>query len=290
MPEGPLIENPKLRAALRQADQRATGWLRAARLRRGLAVRCEESTQKSAAGYPLRVWVHRPEGATEPLPGVVLCPPARQGGAAFGDTAGLVSADELARLGLAVLRFDPAGRGESWGDEDLCGPEHQDETASLLAWLGDQDGVDATNIGLLGVGNGSVMAVGAAALCGAPAAWVLDFEGPSDRFTWNSDDPVAAPAHRFNDDTWWTPREPARHVASLRCPYVRLQAEEDHARPEELRHALRMVQAAAEGDLPWFQINDHPRGEAPLRPWWLGPGHLRHHRALLRKVVLLSRR
>ncbi len=290
MPKGPLIENPALRAAIRQADQRATGWLRAARLRRGLAVRCDETTQKSGAGYPLRVWVHRPKDATGPLPGVVLCPPAREGGAAFGNTAGVVSADELARLGLAVLRFDPAGRGESWGDEDLCGPEHQDEAASLVAWLGNHDEVDESNVGLLGIGNGAVMAVGAAARCGAPAAWVLDFEGPSDRFTWNGDAPVDAPAHRLDDDTWWNPREAARHVAALRCPYVRLQAEEDHARPEELRHALRMVQAASTGGLPWFQINDHPRGEAPLRPWWLGGGRLRHHRALMRKVALLSQR
>lgn len=287
MPEGPLIENPQLRAALMDVDRRATGWLRAARLRRGLAVRSDQTTWKSAAGYPLRVWVHRPVDATGPLPAVVLCPPGREGGEAFGHTRGLVSADELARLGVAALRFDPAGRGESWGDEDLGGPEHQDEVAGLVSWLAEQSDIDADRVGVLSVGDGVAMAVGAVALCGAPAAWVLDFEGPSDRYTWNGDEPVPAPARHLGDDLWWEPREAARHVGALRCPYVRLQAEEDHARPEELRHALRMVQAASTGGLPWFQINDNPRGEAPLRPWWLGPGRLRHNRAILRKVALL---
>jgi hypothetical protein len=48
-----------------------------------------------------------------------------------------------------------------------------------------------------------------------------------------------------------------------------------------------MVQAAANGGLPWFQINDHPRNETPPRPNWLAPGMLAANRALLRKIRTL---
>ena len=287
MPEGPLIEDPRLRALIGKVDVRVGAAVRRARLARGLSIQQQAHTIDSASGYALKVWVHRPAGATGPLPGVVLCPDGRADAASFADTASPITADEVAREGVAALRFDPAGRGGSWGDEDLGGPEHQDEVAMLVRWLGEQPDVDADRVGVLSVGDGLAMATGAIARCGAPAAWLLDYEGPSDRHTWNLDQAVAAPAHKLDDDTWWAPREPARHVGALPCPYVRLQAEEDHARPEELRHALRMITAATAGDLPWFQINDHPRGDAPLRPWWLGPGRLRHNRAVLRKVKML---
>jgi hypothetical protein len=50
---------------------------------------------------------------------------------------------------------------------------------------------------------------------------------------------------------------------------------------------MRMIHAAAAGDLPWFQINDHPRGEVPPRPIWLPCGRLAANQAILRKVRML---
>ena len=98
-----------------------------------------------------------------------------------------------------------------------------------------------------------------------------------------------APAngHELDDDDYWTPREALRHVHALSCPYIRLQAEWDHAQPGELRHARRMLEKAQDGSLPWFQINDHPRNQLPPRIIWLRSGQLAANRAILRKLSAL---
>lgn len=278
MTDGTVLLGPRLARVERRL---ATLWRRRRSTR---DVRVEDTPFTSAVGYRIAAWLHLPQG-TGPFPAVVLCPDAMGDAASLtraGDAA--VTADEIAASGVACLRFDPAGRGESWGEEDHGGPEHQDEVATAVRLLADRSDIDAARIGLIGLGAGSVMAIGAAALAGAPVAWVLDWEGPSDRELHGSgDNPPAS-----DDDTYWLPREPARHVGTLPCGYVRLQSEQDHSRPDEVRHALRMGAAAAAGALPWFQVNDHPRGIAPHRPRWLLPGALIANRALLRKIVSLS--
>jgi hypothetical protein len=45
-----------------------------------------------------------------------------------------------------------------------------------------------------------------------------------------------------------------------------------------------MLRAAEAGDLPWFQLNDHPRGLVPDRPAWYPSGHGAANRILLRKI------
>ena len=124
-----------------------------------------------------------------------------------------------------------------------------------------------------------------------PISWLMDWEGPCDREIITSGGTIMAPAsgHTMEDDVYWHPREAVRHVGSLKCGYLRLQAERDHAQPEEKRHAARMMRAAAAGSLPWYQLNDHPRGENPTRPVWLPSGRLAMNRTMLRKVMTLIR-
>ncbi len=275
------------------ADRRVAAVLRRARARKGAPVREEEFFFQSTVGYRIRAWVHRPAQARGRLPAVVLCPGIDADGGNFVSWTGPLHADEVARTGAVVLRFDPAGRGASWGEEDYSGPEHQDDVACAVAWLAGRDDVDPERIGLVGISLGAAMAVGAAVLAEAPVAWVLDWEGPCDREIITSGGEIMEPAagHGLEDEVYWLPREPVRHVGRLRCAYVRLQAARDHAQPGETRHATRMLQAAASGDLPWFQINDHPRGEAPDRPVWGRSSQLLSNRALLRKIrMLLSER
>jgi len=118
---------------------------------------------------------------------------------------------------------------------------------------------------------------------------VLDWEGPCDREIITSGGTIMAPAngHSLEDEVYWPPREAVRHVGKLPCGYVRLQASIDHAQPGEVRHAQRMIRAAADGDLPWFQVNDHRRGEVPARTNWLAPGTMAANRTLLRKIKSL---
>ncbi len=286
-----MADQPLSRRLADLAERRFAGLVRRLRARHAPPVEVEPLALRSTAGYKLDAWLHRPAEGAGPWPAVVLCPGIGQDASALADRRGVVDADEIARLGLVALRFDPAGRGGSWGEEDFSGPEHQDEVATMVRYLAERPDVDATRIGLVGLSFGTAMAVGAAARLDLNVAWVLDWEGPSDREIITSGGERMAPAagHGLDDEVYWRDREPVRHVGRLRCPYVRLQAERDHAQPGEFRHARRMMRAALEGDPPWAQLNDHPRDELPDRPTWLRPGVLEANRAILRKVRTLAR-
>lgn len=271
------------------ANRRLAVAVRTLRAHRAAKVREEPLRLRSTAGYQIDAHLHRPAGLSGPLPAVVLCPGIDHPGTVFDRWISPVTADEVARLGCLVLHFDPAGRGESWGEEDMGGAEHQDDVATAVRYLAARPDVDPARVGILSISLGVAMAVGAVALHGAPAAWLLDWEGPCDREIITSGGTLLAPAlgHGLDDERWWTPREAVRHVGRLSCGYVRLQAEQDHAQPGETRHATRMIHAAAAGALPWFQLNDHPRGAVPPRPNWLPSGDLAANTAILRKVRTL---
>ena len=275
-------------------DRRVAGIARRLEARRGPAVVHEALQLRSTVGYQLHAVLHRPAQVTGRVPAVVLCPGIDDDSRAFASMLSPIDADEVARLGCVALRFDPAGRGESWGDEDYGGPEHQDDVATCVRYLADSPIVDPSRIGILCVSLGVSMGVGAAAMPDLDVAWVLDWEGPCDREIITAGGSRMAPAggHSLEDDVYWLDREAVHAVPRLRCPYVRLQAELDHAQPGETRHATRMLHAAAaahaEGTLPWFQINDHPRNEVPPRPQWLRPGTLAAHHAIVRKLKVLT--
>ena len=253
------------------------------------AIARDRVTLRTDQGLQIEACVHRGAAAGQEGPAVLLCPGIDDPGTVFDSWRAPVSADEVAALGAVVLHFDPAGRGSSWGTEDYGGNEHQEDVAIAFAHLAGLEGVDPRRIGIVAISHGAAMALGAVARRSLRARWVIDWEGPSDREIMTGGGVHMAPSdgHALTDDAYWSPREPVRHVGALGCAYVRLQADPDHAQPRETRHAMRMVQAAASGDLPWFQINDHPRNEIPPRPNWLAPGMLAANRALLRKIRTL---
>ena len=269
---------------VRAAERRIARFVRRARDRRGAPVKVEALSLRSTVGYKIDAWIHQVEDPLGPRkPGLVLCPGIDDDSRVFlGSRGAPIGADEAARLGFVVLRFDPAGRGESWGEEDHGGPEHQDEVARAVHYLAARPEVDPGRVGVLAISLGVAMGVGGVALRGAPAAWVVDWEGPCDREIITAGGTRMDPAggHAMTDEVYWRPREAVRHVGAMRAGYLRIQAEVDHAQPGELRHAMRMIEAAADGDLPWFQLNDHPRGELPALPRWVGRGSLAANRAL----------
>lgn len=275
--------------------QRAAQWRLQVVQRRAAArfsrqpVVTEELTLLSTAGYQLSAALTRPRGAGR-LPGVVVNPGIHQGRAEVEGYQAVVGAAEVARLGYVVLTFDPAGRGRSWGEEDYGGPEHQDDVRVAFRHLLASSHADG-RVGVLSLSLGIASAIGALARWPEelPARWLVDWEGPCDREIITSGGTILVPAkgHSLEDEDYWLPREATRHVARLRCPYVRLQAWPDHAQPQELRHAQRMIHAAAKGELPWFQLNDHPRNELPPRPHWLAGGPWAANRAILRKLRTL---
>lgn len=274
-------------------ERRLAKLVRTAAARRGAPVRREPVQLRSTVGYQLDATLHIPQDATGRLPAVVLCPGVNDDGSVFDTLLVPISADEVARLGAIAIRFDPAGRGNSWGEEDFGGAEHQDDVAACVRYLAGRSDVDPKRIGVVAISMGVAMAVGAAATEGVDVAWVLDWEGPCDReiITAGGKNMRPAAGHTLEDDVYWHPREAVRHVGRLSCPYVRLQGVLDHAQPGEFRHATRMARAAEtgwkDGTLPWFQLNDHPRNDVPLRPAWLRPGTLSANRAIQRKLRML---
>ncbi|MBK9371318.1 MAG: hypothetical protein IPN01_34325 [Deltaproteobacteria bacterium] len=257
----------------------------------GATLTQESLELRSTAGYRLfgRVW--RPERAG-PHPAVLLCPGTNDAGEVFEGWTQPVNAREIAAMGFVVAHFDPAGRGRSWGEEDYGGPEHQDNVRVALRALAAHPQVDPTRVLVVSISLGLAMA------CGALADWadgpavtaLIDWEGPCDReiITAGGARLVPAMGHGLDDEFYWTPREATRHIGRLRCGYLRVQSARDHAQPGELRHAERMIQAASRGDLPWYQLNDHPVGAVPQNPEWIPPGRARANRALLRAIRRLS--
>jgi len=266
---------------------------RARRRVRGRPVRRDEVRLVSTAGYQIHAWIHRPADDAR-APGVLLTPGTCDPGSVFEGWSQPLNAREVASRGYAVMTFDPAGRGESWGEEDYGGPEHQDNVRVALRHLLGQPFVEPERVGVVSISLGVSMACGALARWPEelPVAWLVDWEGPCDREIITAGGRIMAPAmgHALTDEVYWKPRESARHVGRLRCGYVRVQAARDHAQPGEFRHAERMIRAAAEGALPWFRINEHPPGEVPPTIDWYPAGRRSANRVLLRWIDRLHRR
>ncbi len=85
-----------------------------------------------------------------------------------------VLADYLTRQGIAVLRFDDRGVGQSGGT--LAGTTSADYTAdaqAALAWLRAQPGIRKNQVGLVGHSQGGTAAIGAAIQANGPDFLVL---------------------------------------------------------------------------------------------------------------------
>lgn len=244
----------------------------------------------SSAGYQLEGRVHRP-AAPGRWPGVLLCPGTDDPGTVFEGWSQPVNAAEVASLGCVVLHFDPAGRGRSWGEEDYGGLEHQDNVRVALRTLAGQESVDRDRLGVVAISLGIAMACGGLANAedAGGVRWLIDWEGPCDREIICAGGRIMAPAlgHSLEDEVYWRPREAVRQVGSLPCGYLRIQSERDHAQPGEVRHAARMIQAAAAGRGPWFRLNDHPPGLVPQAPELYPAGRLAANRVLLRWIQQL---
>lgn len=217
----------------------------------------------------------------------VLVVPGLGGTAAAIDRWGeVVSLCELARLGTVAMAVDLTGRGRSAGPEDTSGLQHQEDVRAALRSLAARDDVGPVAVISLSLGCGAV----AGALAEGerpPVEWWLDWEGPSDReaiTTFGTRMDIGR-GHGWEDDAWWEPREPVRTVGHTGVPWIRYQSAIDHAQPGELRHATRMLAAAAAGDLPWFQLNDHTPGEVPVRPRWMPAGTRAARRWILEQVA-----
>ena len=121
----------------------------------------EEVTFQAEGGPMLAGTMSIPEG-DGPHPGIVLIsgsgPQARDSEVA-GHKLFAVVADELTRQGIAVLRYDERGMGESGGAVMAASlPEMADDARAALQALSGHDAVDAERVGFYGHSEGGLVA------------------------------------------------------------------------------------------------------------------------------------
>lgn len=189
---------------------------------------------------------------------VVIAPPGFESGERM--TTGDQGTQLVAR-GLAVISFDPRGRGESDGAEDSNGSLGQDDLAAVLRWVASQPEVDPDRVVLSSRSFGGALAAGALARHDdlRVLAWV-DYESPgflsqdlayapsSNQETFEAlvpDDPELALA-------WWAEREPAGLIGGLIRPYHRYQGLPDHALGDHTGHAADMLSSAVAAPELWY--------------------------------------
>ena len=102
----------------------------------------------------------RPEG-DGPFPAVVLVSgsgPQDRNEELFGHKPFLVLADHLTRRGIAVLRYDDRGVGDSTGDRsEAVMADFAQDAAGAVSYLADRKDIDAKRIGLAGHSEGGVV-------------------------------------------------------------------------------------------------------------------------------------
>ncbi len=215
-----------------------------------------------ASGCSLYVHIHRP--ITNPpnrkLPAVILLPDSNGSGAEY-DSSRL--ADHIASDGFAVLHFHADGRGQSSGTEDYDGYVHQDGLHACAVYLARQPYVDPGRIGIYSRGYGIVMASGMLTRYTTPRfKFLLDFEGPSDRYQVCADSGGYVPVSP-DSESFWTEREAGRFMKNVSCAYLRIQTATDHTgRISDNRHCVALIDSATAvahggaGISAWTRVND----------------------------------
>ncbi len=246
-----------------RAERRAR---KGGKARGGRAANPTTTVENPLSKATLAVYVETPPGAG-PFPALVVVPGGIQSGQ---ETLRPPDRLRFLKAGFALVIYDPDGRGQSGGTEDLGGRVHQAALKAVvdLATSGKLAGVDPARVGLLSMSYGVTAATGMLATYGARGLkFYIDWEGPADR-TYSAGcgrDLDYGPAHNIpwgdcDDDKFWNQREAVRFIGKVPIPYQRVQRAKDHAQPD-LSHALELVEAAEKGKVPWVRLNDDPPGK-----------------------------
>jgi hypothetical protein len=212
------------------------------------------------SGCSLYVHIHRPvsAGPSTKVPAVVLVPDLSSAGTTFDSIA-----DYIATEGFAVLHFDADGRGRSGGSEDYDGYKQQDGLAACLESLAMRNYVDSENMGIYSRGYGIVMATGMIARHETPKVkFLMDWEGPSDRYQTSSDSGGHVPVP-VDSEAFWGQREAGHFIKNVPGAYLRYQSATDHTgHITDNHHAIALVDSATaaayggSGIAVWTRVND----------------------------------
>jgi hypothetical protein len=247
------------------------------------------------SGCSLYVHIHRPAeaGPAAQVPGVVLVPDLSSAGTTFEGFA-----DSIASDGFAVLHFDADGRGRSGGAEDYDGYVQQDGLAACAAQLASRPYVDSEDLGIYSRGYGIVMATGMIARHATPSVkFLMDWEGPSDRYQTSSDSGGHVPVP-VDSESFWIEREAGRFIKSVSGAYLRIQTATDHTgRMPDNHHAIALIDSATSaahggsGIAVWTRVNDsvmNPENRTYTTsdpPAWIREAEERHR--ICREILYL---
>ncbi len=119
----------------------------------------EEAVAFAVEGQRIMGVLHRPVDAAGPFPAVVVLH-GFTGNKMASFRKFVILARRLARLGVATLRFDYRGCGESEGDAAFTSIESEraDARAALL-WVRNRPEINAARLGVVGVSLGGVIAI-----------------------------------------------------------------------------------------------------------------------------------
>ena len=213
----------------------------------------------STTGYKIHtVWYPH---YNRDAPTILFCPDYPDTSASFSEQRYPISCAEIYALGYNILCFDPAGRGKSWGIEDHGGIEHQDNVATLLRWIHQEN--PHSKIGVVSMGFGLSMALGGITASGMDICFLLDWEGPSDPEFLQD---VYTIEKKLIYPTYWQERSPLSLLPSCTVPYIRMQSEKDHRTQYDMRHCNRIFHQLVKQNHPNYRLNHHPIGSYPPQP------------------------
>jgi len=181
-----------------------------------------------SSGCSLYVHIHRPAnaGPGNRVPGVVFVP----GETGFGSQLdSFTTPNDIASDGFAFLHFDPDGRGLSGAyPENYGGYVHQDGLHACLSLLASRNYVDTSRLGVYTRLYGITMGSGMIARYAEPRVkFLLDFEGPADRYQTCQDSGCFVPVPP-DSEAFWQEREAARFMKQVPAAYLRMQTAVDH--------------------------------------------------------------
>jgi len=216
-----------------------------------------------SSGCSLYVHIHRPvnAGPGNRVPGVVFVPGGNGYGSQLDSTT---TPDDIASDGFAFLHFDPDGRGRSSAyPENYDGHVHQDGLHACLALLASREYVDTSRLGIYTHRYGITMGSGMIARHAEPGAkFLLDFEGPADRYQTCEDSGGHVPVPP-DSEAFWQEREAARFMKQVPGAYLRVQTEVDSApNIPDNRHCIQLIDSATavayggSGISAWTRVND----------------------------------
>jgi hypothetical protein len=164
--------------------------------------------------------------------------------------------------GVAVFRFDPDGRGNSTGEEDLGGKRHQAGLQAVIKAVIERDDIIDDQVGVFSNSFGIVMSSGALANHQTDAIFLIDWEGPSSRDyiarcegTKGTSQPPFPEGLHCDDEAFWAEREAIAYMADVDLPYQRIQRKLDHVHKEDAGHAWDLYGLALDGASPWVRLN-----------------------------------